>query len=259
MSDAILALPSHRLHYRVEGPADAPWLMLCNSLGTDLSMWNAQAAALSDGFRVLRYDRRGHGASSAPPGPCTLADLGADALALLDALAIKRTHYCGLSIGGLVAQWLAVHAPQRIDRVVVCASAAKIGTADGWTSRIADVQARGLSWMTDATAERWFGDGFRAAHAGQVRHILGRFVATSVDGYASCCAALADADLRGDLPRITRPLLTISGDDDPVCPPSDLQAIADATGGQHVSLPGRHLVNVESSDAFNAALRDFLS
>jgi len=258
VSATCLDLPTHRLHYRVEGPEAAPWLVFCNSLGTDLSMWDAQAADLATDFRVLRYDRRGHGASTAPAGAYTLADLGGDVLALFDALGIERAHYCGLSIGGLVAQWLAIHAPQRIERVAVCATASKIGTADGWTTRIADVEARGLEWMTGATAERWFGSSFRATHPGEVDRILARFVATSVAGYAGCCAALAAADLRTDIARVGMPVLAISGDEDPVCPPSDLQTIADACGGRHVSLPGRHLVNVESADAFNATLRDFL-
>ncbi|KLI99253.1 3-oxoadipate enol-lactonase [Luteimonas sp. FCS-9] len=259
MSNAFLELPTHRLRYRVQGADGAPWLVFCNSLGTDLSMWDAQAGAFADRFRVLRYDRRGHGASTAAPGPYTLADLGGDVLALFDALGIERAHYCGLSIGGLVAQWLAVHAPRRLARVAVCATASKIGTAEAWTTRIADVQARGLDWMAGATAERWFGASFRSMHAAEVDRILAGFVATSVAGYAGCCAALAGADLRADIAGIDIPLLAISGDDDPVCPPSDLQAIADTCGGRHVSLPGRHLVNVESPDAFNAALRDFLS
>jgi len=258
MSATFLELPTHRLHYRVDGPTDAPWLVFCNSLGTDLSMWDAQAAAFASDFRVLRYDRRGHGASTAAAGAYTLADLGGDVLALFDALGIERAHYCGLSIGGLVAQWLAIHAPQRIERVAVCATASKIGTAESWTTRIADVEAKGLDWMTGATAERWFGNGFRATHPEEVERILAGFVATSVAGYAGCCAALAGADLRTDIARVDIPLLAISGDQDPVCPPSDLQTIADACGGRHVSLPGRHLVNVESPDAFNAALREFL-
>jgi len=258
-SDAFLELATHRLHYRVEGAEGAPWLVFCNSLGTDLSMWDAQAEALADRFRILRYDRRGHGASTAPPGACTLADLGGDVIALFDALGIERAHYCGLSIGGLVAQWLAIHMPQRIERVAVCATASKIGTAAGWQKRIADVENEGLAWMTGATAERWFGAAFREAHADEVQRILAGFVATSVAGYAGCCAALAGADLRTDIAAIDIPLLAISGDDDPVCPPSDLQAIADTCGGRHVSLPGRHLVNVESPKAFNAALREFLS
>ncbi len=250
-------LPTHRLHYRIDGHR-GPWLMFCNSLGTDLHMWDAQAKELSDSFRVLRYDRRGHGASGAPPAPYTLADLGGDAVALLDALSIEVTNYCGLSIGGLVAQWVALNHPERITRVVVCATASKIGTGQGWQTRMADVRANGLQPLRDATTERWFGDRFRADHAGQVDAVLDQFVATSVEGYAGCCAALADADLRTAITQNTVPLLAVSGDDDPVCPPSDLEAVASAGSGTHVSLPGRHLLNIESAAALNDVLRRFL-
>jgi 3-oxoadipate enol-lactonase len=252
-----LELPTHRLHYRIDG-AHGPWLMFCNSLGTDLNMWDAQVPAFAGEFRVLRYDRRGHGGSSAPPGPYTLAELGNDAIALMDALQIERTHYCGLSIGGLVAQWLALNAPDRIARVAVCASASKIGSREGWNTRIADVLANGLHGLSAATAERWFGADFRQQQPTQVQSILDSFVATSPTGYAGCCAALAEADLRTDIVSNRVPLLAISGDDDPVCPPADLQAIADAGGGTHVSLLGRHLLNVESAAAFNTVLHQFL-
>ena len=250
--------PGRRLNYRIDGDS-GPWLTFCNSLGTDLHMWDAQADALSDRFRVLRYDRRGHGQSGTPPAPYSLADLGGDVLALLDGLGIERTHFCGLSIGGLVGQWLGVHAGDRLDRLVVCATAAKIGTAEGWQEREALVREQGLAPLLDATADRWFTPAFNAAHPDVVKDILARFAATSAEGYAGCCAALADADLRADLGAITVPLLAISGDDDPVCAPSDLQAIADGVAdGRHLSLPGRHIVNVESADAFSAALAGFL-
>ena len=255
---AFLDLLSHRLHYRIDGER-GPWLTFCNSLGTDLHMWDAQADALSDSFRVLRYDRRGHGASSAPPAPYSMADLGGDVLALLDALEIGRTHFCGLSIGGLLGQWLGVHAADRLERLVVCATAARIGTPEGWTTRSEQVREHGLAPLLEPTAERWFTPAFNAAHPDVIRKILERFAATSVEGYVGCCAALAGADLRGELGRIDTPLLAISGDDDPVCTPADLQAIADGVAnGRHLSLPGRHIVNIESAHAFNAALVDFL-
>ena len=247
-----------RLHYRIDGDS-GPWLTFCNSLGTDLHMWDAQARALSGSFRVLRYDRRGHGQSDTPPAPYPMADLGEDVLALLDGLGIERTHFCGLSIGGLVGQWLGVNAGDRLDRLVVCATAAKIGTAQGWREREALVREQGLAPLLDATADRWFTPAWIAANPDLVKDILARFAATSAEGYRGCCAALADADLRADLARITTPLLAISGDDDPVCVPADLQAIADGVAdGTHVSLPGRHIVNMESPDAFTAALADFL-
>lgn len=258
--DGFLELPSHRLHYRIDGGrADAPWLLFCNSLGTDLHMWDAQATALAGPFRVLRYDRRGHGQSTTPPPPYSLADLGKDALALLDALQIGRASFCGLSIGGLVGQWLGINAGHRFERIVVCATAAKIGTAEGWNARIEQVRASGLAPMTAATAERWFTPAYNAAHAGVVAGILDTFVTVDPAAYAGCCAALAEADLREDIQRIGVPVLAVSGDDDPVCPPSDLQFIADRVpDGRHVSLPGRHIVNIESAPAFNRELAAFL-
>lgn len=256
---ALLELSTHQLHYRVDGDA-GPWVVFCNSLGTDLHMWDAQVEALSTRFRVLRYDRRGHGQSTAAPGPYTLADLGGDVLALMDALEIERAHFCGLSIGGLVGQWLGIHAPERIERLVVCATAVKIGTAESWNQRIALVQGRGLTPLLGATADRWFTPDFIAANPDVVEDILARFAAVSAEGYAGCCAALAGADLRAQINRIGVPVLAISGDDDPVCTPDDLQAIADGVAdGQHVSLPGRHIVNIESAEAFSAALADFLA
>lgn len=258
-----LDLPTHRLHYRIDGDAsaaDKPWLTFCNSLGTDLHMWDAQVAGLSGSFRILRYDRRGHGKSSAPPPPYALADLGADVIALWDALGIDRTHFCGLSIGGLTGQWLGVHAAARLDRIAVCATAARIGTPESWNARIEDVRANGLETLVSATAERWFTPDFRAAHPDAVKAILDSFAATSIDGYAGCCAALAGADLRGEIAAIEAPLLAVSGEDDPVCPPADLAAIADAVPqGQHASLPGRHLLNRESADRFNVTLTAFLA
>ena len=255
-----LDLPSHRLHFRIDGDDQAaPWLVFCNSLGTDLHMWDAQVAVLSRYFRVLRYDRRGHGQSSAPPPPYSLADLGADVIALLDARGIERAHFCGLSIGGLTGQWLGINAGQRLNKVVICAAAVKIGTAEGWAARADDVRTSGLSSLTAATGERWFTPAFKAAEPGVAGRVLESFAATSVEGYAGCCAALAGADFREEIKQIANPLLAISGDDDPVCPPSDLEYIAARVQqGRHLSLRGRHIVNIEASQAFNGALLDFL-
>lgn len=258
---AYLELPGHRLHYRVDGNAsdDKPWLLFCNSLGTNIHMWDAQVGALSQHYRLLRYDRRGHGRSSTPPAPYSLDDLGGDVLALLDALEIERTHFCGLSIGGLTGQWLGVHAGKRLDKIVLCATAAKIGTAEGWAARIEAVKADGLDALVPATAERWFSQSFNASHAFDVANVLKGFAATSLGGYVGCCAALAAADLRNDLEWIVNPLLAISGQDDGVCPPQDLEDIAAAAPrGRHISLPGRHIVNMESASLFNAALLEFL-
>lgn len=254
-----LDLPTHRLHFRIDGDADRPWLLMSNSLGTNLHMWNAQLPALSAHFRVLRYDQRGHGDSSAPPSPYVLADLGGDVLALLDALQIDRAHFCGLSIGGLIGQWLAINAGARLGRLVLCATASKIGSAEGWQTRIEQVRAHGLVPLAEATARRWFGPAFNAARPETVKAMLEIFTGVSIDAYCGCCAALACADLRGSLGGVRMPVLAISGNDDPVCPPSDLQSIAASVPiGRHVSLPGRHIVNVESTDEFSRELREFL-
>lgn len=254
-----LDLPTHRIHYRING-TEGPWLTFCNSLGTDLQMWDAQIADLAQDFRILRYDRRGHGQSTAPPPPYDLADLGGDVIDLLDALKIDRTHFCGLSIGGLTGQWLGIHAGTRLDRVVLCATAPRLGTADSWNARIDEVRAGGLHGLLAATADRWFTPGFRAARPDVVDRILHGFAATSTDGYAGCCAALAEADLLSQLDRITAPVLAISGNDDPVCPPADLEAIARAVpDGRHQVLPGRHIVNIESAARFNMVVKDFLN
>lgn len=256
-----LDLPTHRLHYRIDGDSEEkPWLTFCNSLGTDMHMWDAQIAGLSNDFRILRYDRRGHGMSGTPTPPYSMADLGGDVIALWDALKIERTHFCGLSIGGLTGQWLAIHAGARLDRIALCATAARIGTPESWSVRIDEVRANGLNSLVPATAERWFTPAFRTARPDVAGAILTSFAATSVDGYAGCCAALAGTDLRDRLHQIAIPLLAISGDDDPVCPPDQLKAIADGVQyGRHICLPGRHIVNLESAPQFNTVLRDFLT
>jgi 3-oxoadipate enol-lactonase len=256
---AFLDLPTHRLHYRIDGSQGAPWLTFCNSLGADLTMWDLQAAELASQFRILRYDRRGHGQSGAPAGPYTIDQLGGDVVALWDALGIDKTHFCGLSLGGLTGQWLGLNAAGRLEKLVVCATAARIGTPDSWAQRIAQVQGQGLKPLAEGTVMRWFTERFVDRHEEQVRAIIEVFLATSPQAYAGCCNAVAQADFLEDLARITTPLLAIAGDDDPVCPPADVQRIADSVAdGRCVEVPGRHLCNVESPNDFTAALRDFL-
>jgi 3-oxoadipate enol-lactonase len=223
-------------------------------------MWDQQVEELSTSHRILRYDRRGHGLSSTPAPPYDLGDLGRDVLALLDRLQIERTDFCGLSIGGLTGQWLGVNAGERIDRLVISASAARIGTSESWLARADAVQRNGLGALRDATADRWFSPHFQRAEAETVGTVLDMLTATSVDGYLGCCAALAHADLREELQRIDNPVLAISGAGDAVCPPADLEFIASSVrNGRHVTLPGRHIVNVESAEEFNLYLLKFLN
>ena len=256
-----LDLPAHRLHYRLDGTGtDKPWLIFCNSLGTDLHMWDGQIEALANDFRILRYDRRGHGLSSAPHSAFTLPELADDVIALMDHLAIEQANFCGLSIGGLVGQWLAIHAGHRFDKFVFCATAARIGTVDSWQERIDTVARDGLSKLLAGTAERWFTPEFRSTAPEIVRKLMTTFEQTTLDGYLGCCAALRDADLRSDLHRIHHPVLAIAGQDDAVCVESDLELIAKSVlRGRHRTLPGRHIVNLQAAGQFNALLTEFLA
>ncbi|MEE7548664.1 3-oxoadipate enol-lactonase [Xanthomonas sp. Kuri4-1] len=254
-----LDLPTHRVHYRLDGTEGRPWLTFCNSLGTDLHMWDEQVEALAPHYRLLRYDRRGHGDSGVPAGPYRVDDLGADVLALWQALGIERSHFCGLSIGGLTGQWLGLHAGARLDRLVVSATAQKIGTAESWQARIAQVQAEGLTALAEATVQRWFTPAFAEQHPQRLDNIVAEFVSTSPEGYVACCQAVADADFRDRLGAVTVPVLAIAGEDDPVCPPGDLRDLAYAVEhGRYAHVPGRHICNVESAQAFNRLLLDFL-
>jgi 3-oxoadipate enol-lactonase len=256
---SFIELPSHRLHYRIDGGV-GPWLIFCNSLGTDHTMWDQQVAGLAHQFRILRYDQRGHGASGTPPGPYTIGELGADVLALLDALHIEKAHFCGLSIGGLTGQWLAINAAHRFNHMALCATAAHIGSAPGWAKRSDDVQAGGLLSIASATQDRWFTPEYVRSAAEVVGRTIDSFVSTSVEGYIGCCSALASADFSSHLPRITNAVLAIAGGDDSVCPPVQLAEIAhNVQHGELCILPGRHMVNMESATEFNLSLSRFFA
>ncbi|HEX8503906.1 MAG TPA: alpha/beta fold hydrolase, partial [Hymenobacter sp.] len=170
-----LSLPTGDLFYTLAGPDAAPVVVLANSLGTDHTLWDAQVPDLAQRFRVLRYDARGHGQSAAPPGPYSVEMLGRDVLALLDNLGVAQAHFCGISLGGLVGQWLGINAPERLIKLVLSNTAAKIGTAEGWNARIAQVEKEGVGTLADATAERWFTPKFRQAQPEAVRRILDVF------------------------------------------------------------------------------------
>lgn len=252
------------LNYRVDGNDYAPPLILSNSLGTDLEMWSPQLQLLAANFRVIRYDTRGHGASSVPPGPYTLDQLGNDVLALLDHLQIERAHFCGLSMGGLTGLWLAIHAPQRLSRVVLANTGAKIGTPDTWNSRIDALHDAGPTGlpesMCDAVVERWFTGRHRELAPAGVARIRQMLTETSGAGYAANCGAIRDADLRAQLMLIRVPVLVIAGTHDPSTPPALGHEIADAIpDAQYVELDAAHLSNLEQAGAFNAAVLRFLT
>lgn len=258
----IAELDNVHLHYRVDGPDDAPWLLLCNALGTTLEMWDAQIPALAERFRVLRYDRRGHGRSSVPPGPYATADLGGDVLGLMDALGIARGAFCGLSIGGLTGQWLALHAPERFTHIALCCTATRFGDAQSWDERMEQIRTAGMGAIADAAVARWFTPDFAAQRPEIMATLHAQVAQTPPDGYIGCIGALRESDFGEDLRRadITVPLLTVAGRDDPGAPPSALRAIADCVPGAcSVELPGAHLCNIESAERFNEEIARFLA
>jgi 3-oxoadipate enol-lactonase len=256
----ILMLDAEVFCYSLDGPADAPVLVLSNSLGTAMAMWDGQMAVLQQHYRVLRYDTRGHGRTLASPVPYTLQMLGQDVLHLLDALKIEKFHFCGISMGGLTGLWLAIHAAERVQKLVVADSAARIGTGDGWRARAQLVQESGLDAVADGAAGRWFTPAFIARVPDQVQQYVATLRATSPTGYAGCCLALADADLRSEIAAIKAQTLLIAGLHDPVTTTVDARFMQDAIGGAHYAeLNASHLSNIEASADFNKLLLNFLA
>jgi 3-oxoadipate enol-lactonase len=251
---------SVEVHHTLEGPDGAPVFAFSNSLGTRGEMWDAQAAALSDRFRVLRYDTRGHGDSPVPPGPYAMPELGGDVIALLDRLGLERVTFCGLSIGGMTGMWLGVNAPERIERLVICCTAMQLPPPEMWIDRAAQVREEGMASVIDATMERWFTPGFRESSPDTVDRIRKTFLETEPEGYAGCCEALAEFDMRGQLEAIMAPTLVIAGDDDPVGTPERAAAIGAEIAGSRVAvLPGaRHLAAVEKADEVTRELEQHL-
>ncbi len=250
------------LNYLLEGPAGAPVLVLSNSLGTDLHMWDAQIEAFTQHFQVLRYDTRGHGASLVTDGPYSIEQNGRDVLALLDALGIAKAHFCGLSMGGLIGQWLGINAPERIERLALCNTAAKIGTPEVWNPRIEMVLAEGeqaMRGLRDASISRWFTADFAEAEPGKVEPIVGMLAQTSPEGYAANCAAVRDADYREQLGSIIAPTLIVCGSGDPVTTVEDGRFMqARIAGAELVAFHAAHLSNVQAGDEFSQRVLDFL-
>ena len=255
-------LADGELSYRFDGPQDAPVLVLSNSLGTNLHMWDEQVAAFSQRFRVLRFDTRGHGQSLVTEGPYSIEQLGRDVLAMLDQLGIAKVHFCGLSMGGLIGQWLGINADERLHKLVVCNTAAKIGDPSVWNPRIETVLRDGKAAMValrDASIARWFTPDFAQVHPTKVKHITDMLAATSPEGYAANCAAVRDADFREQLSSIRAPLLVVAGTEDAVTPPSGGHFIQERVrGAEYAEFHAAHLSNVQAGAAFSARVLGFL-
>ena len=248
-----------RFHYRFDGPSDSPVVVLSNSLGTTLEMWDPQVPALADCFRILRYDQRGHGRTSVTPGPYSITQLGRDVLALLDGLEIEEAQFCGLSMGGMTGIWLGVYGGPPIKSLVLCNTAAKIGTPETWNARIEAVEKGGMPAVTEAVLQRWFSQSFTAAEPGEIERIRQMLLHSPAEGYTANIAAIRDMDQRETVSRIQKPTLVIAGTKDPVTTPEDGRFIAGKIpGARYVELDAAHLSNIEAAGEFTHALLKFL-
>lgn len=253
-------LANVKLYYTMDGDESKPVLVLSNSLGTSLDMWKPQVEALTQHFRVVRYDTRGHGKSEVVPGPYSIEQLGGDVIALLDHLKIDQIHFCGLSMGGITGMWLAVHRPERLNRLILSNTAAFIGPPDNWTNRVKAVQQNGLASIAPAVVARWLTPEFAASHPTVAAQLLAMLMATPDAGYTACCIAVRDADLRNDVGNITAPTLVISGTDDCPTPPADGRFLQQTiSGAQYVELAAAHISNQEQIVAFTNAVVTFLT
>jgi 3-oxoadipate enol-lactonase len=248
------------VHHEVTGPADAPPLVLSNSLGADLRMWDPQAEALAERFRLVRYDTRGHGGSPVPDGPYSIDHVGQDALALLDHLEIERAHWAGLSLGGMTGMWLAINAPERLDRLVLLCTSAQLGPPETWRERAETVRAQGTEAVADAGIGRWLTERFRAEHPDTAAWLREMIAATPDSGYAACCAVIEHMDLTPGLAGISAPTLIIAGAQDPTTPPEHGERIAAAVPDARLEVldPAAHLANVEQPEAVTRLILDHL-
>jgi 3-oxoadipate enol-lactonase len=247
------------IHYQIEGSANAPGLVLSNSLGTNFAMWDAQMPELRKHFRVLRYDTRGHGQSEVTPGPYSFEQLGRDVLALADETDLGTFSFCGLSMGGVTGMWLGIHAGKRLHKLVLCSTGAKIGNDEIWDARIEVVRKGGTKSIAAGAMERWFTASFREREPQTVERVKHIVETTSAEGFIACCEALRDADFRESISAIRVPTLVISGTNDSGTPPADGKFLAkQIPGARYVELDAAHLSNIEQRDRFTQEVSDFL-
>jgi 3-oxoadipate enol-lactonase len=248
------------IHVELEGPERAPILMLSNSLGTDLHMWDEQVAPVTRHFRLLRYDRRGHGRSGVPNGAYTMERLGRDVLGVLDALAIGKINWCGLSMGGMVGMWLGANAANRVEKLILSNTAAYFPDKTMWEGRIKLVREKGLAGIVDANMERWFTSGFRERSPAAMAKMREMFLATKVEGYIGCSEAIRNMDHRPLLSKITAPTLVIAGRHDPATTLEAGDFIKEHIPGARIAvLEAAHISNLEQPQAYADTVLEFLS
>ena len=250
------------INYELHGRVGAPWLVLSHSLACSVRMWDPQIAALKDQYRILACDTRGHGASEAPPGPYSLEMLADDLFSLLNELKIKTAHYCGLSMGGMIGQTFALKYPGVFQTLTLAdtTSSYPAEAAPVWAERVKTAESKGMDPLAQPTLERWFTEPFRTKNPAAVDAIRKLIVATPVAGYVGCSHAIPKINLTAQLKEIRCPILVIVGEQDPGTPPAMAREIHDnAPGSKLVVLPqAAHLANIEQSEGFTRALRDFL-
>lgn len=252
-------LRNGRLHYELAGAAEAPVLVFSNSLGANLSMWEPQIAPLGKQFRVLRYDTRGHGQSAVTPGPYSIEQLAGDILELLDALQLDRVHFCGLSMGGQTGMSIALKAPSRLHKLILCNTAAKIGSPEMWNTRIEQVRKGGMKSISSAVIERWLSKEHRAKYPEVAATTQRMLESANPDGYVANCAAVRDFDARETIGKIRVPTLVIAGTKDAATTPADGRYITQRIpGARSTELNAAHLSNIEARDHFNSEVSTFL-
>ena len=247
------------LHYRFDGDASRPVLMFSNSLGSTLDMWDLQMPALTQHFRVLRYDNRGHGASDVPAGPYSIERIGRDARELIEGLKLRSVVFCGLSLGGMVGMWLGTNAPNLVTRAVLANTSAYFGQPEMWNQRIALVEAEGMNAAAGGIIQRWLTADFIERNPALTAKVLAMVAGIPPSGYTAMAAALREMDLRAGLAAINMPVLVIAGALDPATPPAMGEAIADAIPGARLAiLNAAHMSNIEFAEEFNGLLLTFL-
>jgi 3-oxoadipate enol-lactonase len=247
------------IHVEVQGSEDAPVLMLSNSLGTTHRMWDDQVKPFTEAFRLVRYDRRGHGQSGCPKGPYTMERLGRDVLAILDALGIEKVNWCGLSMGGMVGMWLGAHAPERIDKLILSNTSAYFADKALWNDRISTVREKGLDAIVGANMERWFTKDFRERAPQAIARMAEMFVSTPREGYIGCCEAVRDMDQRDIIRSITVRTLVIAGRYDPATTIEAAEFIRSRIPGAALTvIDAAHISNVEQPHDYADTVLGFL-
>ncbi|MGA0597993.1 3-oxoadipate enol-lactonase [Enterovirga sp. CN4-39] len=255
-----IEIQGESFHVQIDGAEGNPVLLLSNSLSSDMTMWEDQLPTWAERFRVVRYDQRGHGKSVVSPGPYSIAQLGRDAIAVLDALGIEKAHWCGLSLGGMVGMWVLTHAGHRIDRAVLANTAARMAPPDLWNGRMRLARSGGMEATVEPTITRWFPQEFRERAPATMDRMRAMVRRTPLDGYLASCSAIRDMDQRTAIAAIANPVLVVIGSKDPATKPADGELIHQAIAGSEVAyLDAAHISNVEQPEAFGKLVLEFLS